>query len=129
MFEGMKHFIQGFAIDDLEEKKHFVKILAFAIYVDHLSREEERKEAISFMDLAFNGEDVQFMTEELDAILKRFQNDITEYEKAKAETISFVVENERKDIAEILKVIFTSDHQIAASEQRVLDQLNNLLKK
>lgn len=129
MFERIKHFIQEFAIDDVEEKKHFAKILAFAIYVDHLPREEERKAAISFMDVAFNGEDVQFMTKELDDILKSFQNDITEYEKAKAKIISFVIENERKDIAEILKVIFTSDHQIAASEQRVLDQLNNLLKK
>lgn len=126
--EIVKHAIRGMMIKDLDEKKQLVELLAIAVYADHITREEEIRAAEEIIEAVFF-EDYKYLCDELSLILEDFNKNLHSYEEKKEKMVHFIKSNNRLDLAKVLVDIFESDHDIARGEQKMIDQLHNLIKK
>lgn len=116
-----------FRISNKEEKDTLVDILAVAIYADQLVRQEEIDMALLAMAKFFDGEDADYMSKKLQAELDGFGADIKKFEAKKERVVNYILAEERKDIALLMKKIFQADHEVSKGEQQLLQRLNKLI--
>jgi len=116
-----------FKVTNKGEKDALVDILAIAIYGDQLVRQEELDAAYVAMTKFFDGEDVEYMTSRLKNTLDDFGNDITKFETKKGQVLQYIMQEDRKDIAQLIKKILYADHEISKGEQQMLQRLYKLL--
>jgi uncharacterized tellurite resistance protein B-like protein len=125
--EIIKHKFQGLSLEKRAEKLQLVNLLAIAIYADHVAKEEEIEYAQKIIGAVFE-DDYAFLVDELKIALSTFNQNLQAYERKKEELVVFIIKNERVDLAKILVEVFESDNKITRGEQKLMDQLWNLIK-
>lgn len=120
------HKLKSFFIDDL--KKDVANLIAVAVFIDSIVRPQEVKKGFEVLENLFDGEDYEFLTEEVEILLESFQADAISFIDAKKEAIVFMKNNKkiRKDLIEIIKLIFKSDHEVHAKEQELIEKIEKL---
>ena len=117
------HNIKGFFVDDL--KKDVANLVAVAVFTDSIVRPDEVKKGFEVLENLFDGEDYEFLTEEVEILLEDFQADALTFMKAKEDALFFMKSNKqiRKELVEIVKLIFRSDHEVHAKEQELIEKI------
>ena len=125
---GIGHFFASFFVADLEYKKNIINLISVAIFADSIVRKEERKKALEILEKLFEGEDYDFLEEEIDIQLNKFQENPNHYVSAKDIAIDFINTQETDDKANLITIvekIFGSDYEVHNKEHQIL----NILKK
>lgn len=125
---GIGHFFASLFVADLEYKKNIINLISVSIFADSIVRKEERKKALEILENLFEGEDYEFLEEEIDLQLNKFQENPNHYIVAKDDAIDFINTQKKEDKANLILIvekIFRSDYEVHNKEHQIL----NILKK
>jgi len=125
---GIGHFFASLFVADLEYKKNIINLISVSIFADSIVRKEERKKALEILENLFEGEDYEFLEEEIDLQLNKFQENPNHYIVAKDDAIDFINTQKKEDKANLILIvekIFGSDYEVHNKEHQIL----NILKK
>ena len=125
---GIGHFFASLFVADLEYKKNIINLISVSIFADSIVRKEERKKALEILENLFEGEDCEFLEEEIDLQLNKFQENPNHYIVAKDDAIDFINTQKKEDKANLILIvekIFGSDYEVHNKEHQIL----NILKK
>ena len=128
---NLAHTLKGFFVEDKELKQGIANLVAMAIYTDSIIRPSEVKQGYEILEKLFDGEDYEYLQEEVDILLDRFQKDAAFSIEAKEQALNFIKENKhmRKELVGIVKLIYRSDHDSHRKEEQMLSMLENNEKK
>lgn len=128
---NLAHTLKGFFVEDKELKQGIANLVAMAIYTDSIIRPSEVKQGYEILEKLFDGEDYEYLQEEVDILLDRFQKDAAFSIEAKEQALNFIKENKnmRKELVGIIKLIYRSDHDAHRKEEQMLSMLENNEKK
>ncbi|WP_152632633.1 hypothetical protein [Aliarcobacter butzleri] len=128
---NLAHTLRGFFVEDKELKQGIANLVAMAIYTDSIIRPSEVKQGYEILEKLFDGEDYEYLQEEVDILLDRFQKDAAFSIESKEQALNFIKENKhmRKELVSIVKLIYRSDHDSHRKEEKMLSILENNEKK
>lgn len=120
------HTMKSFFISDYELKKEISNIVAVAIFMDSIIRPSEVNTGYKILENLFDGEDYEFLKDEVDLKLDSFQEEIATYLKCKEDAIEFIKKSDKKEIKNlisIVRLIFDSDHDLHKKEEEMIELL------
>ena len=72
---SLLHKLRGIFIDEFELKKDISNMIAVSIFMDSIVRPAEVKKGYEVLENLFNGEDYDYLKDEVDLLLEDFQKD------------------------------------------------------
>ncbi len=123
---SLLHKLRGIFIDEFELKKDISNMIAVSIFMDSIVRPAEVKKGYEILENLFNGEDYDYLKDEVDLLLEVFQKDAVFYIESREKAIEYIKNNKqnRKELIEIIKLIFRSDHDMHKKESEMLNILD-----
>ncbi len=123
---SLLHKLRGIFIDEFELKKDISNMIAVSIFMDSIVRPAEVKKGYEILENLFNGEDYDYLKDEVDLLLEDFQKDAVFYIESREKAIEYIKNNKqnRKELIEIIKLIFRSDHDMHKKESEMLNILD-----
>lgn len=120
---GLFHRLKSLTIDDI--KIEMANFLAVCTYADSIVRSKELNKSYELLDELFDGEDYDFLKDEFDLLLQKFQENSEEFVKAKFKAVQFAVKNKkkRKDLIQIARLVFQSDFEVNRNEEELLETI------
>ena len=124
------HKIKGFFIEEYELKSEISNLVAVSIFIDSIVRPSEVFKAYEILENVFNGEDYEYLKDEVDILLEDFQKDAICFIEAKEKAINFIKKNKkiRRELIEIVKLIFRSDHELHKKEEELIIEIEKNTK-
>ncbi len=124
------HKIKGFFIEEYELKSEISNLVAVSIFIDSIVRPSEVFKAYEILENVFNGEDYEYLKDEVDILLEDFQKDGICFIEAKEKAMNFIKKNKkiRRELIEIVKLIFRSDHELHKKEEELIIEIEKNTK-
>lgn len=125
------HTIKGLMVANKSLKKDIANLVAVSIYMDSIVRQEEIRTGYEVLENLFNGEDYEYLVEEVDILIECFQEDSVNYINARDKAIVFLKANQniKKELIEVISLIFGSDFEVHRKEQELIDLFKHLGEK
>lgn len=120
------HLCKGILVSNKEIKKETANLVAVSIFIDSIVRKAEINAGCEILENLFNGEDYEYLTEEVDILIESFSTNPINYVNSRQQAVDFVEKHVdmKKEFIQIMTMIFKSDHEIHKKEEELLSLFN-----
>lgn len=119
----LSHFLNGLFVKDRDLKKDVANLIAVSISIDSIVRKVEVDKGCELLEKIFDGDDYEFLVEEVDELLEKFKKDASFFMEQKQKAFNFIKNSPalKENLLRVVEMIFSSDYEIHNKEQEILE--------